>query len=198
MLKIGLTGGIGSGKSTVAKYFADLGVTVVDADAITRELVEPGKPAFREIVNKFGDAVLSKDGAINRAYLRALIFQDQDARKWLEELLHPSVITAMQQRVAKLTDTYCILVIPLLLECKLQTEVHRIIVVDIPVEQQIERTVDRDNITAEEVKAVLATQASRAQRLAEADDIIYNKGSLTKLALQVEKLHRRYLSWTRT
>lgn len=193
MLKIGLTGGIGSGKSTVAKYFAELGVAIIDADKIARELVATGTPALTKIVKHFGNKILTSRGELDRKCLRKLIFSNPKQKQWLEKLLHPLIYHEMENQLQQVKSPYCILVIPLLVETQQEKLVDRILVVDASQEQQINRTMKKNKISEKEVKTIIATQANREQRLASADDIIYNDNSLTKLKQQVQQLHQKYL-----
>ncbi len=193
MLKIGLTGGIGSGKSTVAKYFAELGVAIIDADKIARELVAKDTHTLTKIVKHFGSKILTGRGELDRTYLRKLIFSNPKQKQWLEKLLHPLIFHFMVNQLQQIKSPYCILVIPLLLETQQEKLVDRILVVDAPQEQQINRTMKKNKMSEKEVKAIIVTQANREQRLASADDIIYNDNSLTKLKQQVQQLHQKYL-----
>jgi dephospho-CoA kinase len=193
MLKIGLTGGIGSGKSSVAKYFAELGITIIDADKIARELVATGTSTLTKIVKHFGNKVLTNRGTLDRKYLRKLIFSNPKQKQWLEKLLHPLIYQEMEKRVQQVNSPYCVLVIPLLLETRQEKLVDRILVVDAPQQLQINRTMKKNKISETEVKAIIVTQANREQRLTSADDIIYNDNSLTELKQQVQQLHQRYL-----
>jgi len=194
VLRIGLTGGIGSGKSTAADFFAELGIPVIDADTIAHQLTISTHPIFTKIVHHFGNTVLDSNGQLKRAKLRELIFSDTTAREWLENLLHPVILQEMAQRLQTVTTSYCILVIPLLAEKKLAPFVDRVLVIDAPENLQIQRTQQRDKLTLAQINSVLQTQTSRAERLALADDIIYNDGDLAKLKQQVTQLHKRYLS----
>ncbi|HKK13182.1 MAG TPA: dephospho-CoA kinase [Gammaproteobacteria bacterium] len=194
MLKIGLTGGIGSGKSTVARYFADLGIPVVDADVIARELVTPGSDALAAIVDAFGPDFLRPDGTLDRARLGAHVFSDPAARRRLEGILHPPVLQAMTERAARLEGPYCILVIPLLLETGQSGLVDRVLVVDAPPELQRRRVAARDALDADRIEAVLAAQTDRTSRLDRANDVIVNDGSCADLRAQVADLHQRYLA----
>ena len=193
MLIIGLTGSIGSGKSTVADLFAKHGVPVIDADLIARDITTAHTPAWQEIVNRFGNDILNTDASIDRGRLREIIFHQPEERRWLEALLHPAILQRMQENIAKLQTPYCIAVIPLLLETNAATFVQRILVVDLPESTQIVRAKARDQATPEQIKAILATQVSREQRLSRADDIIDNGGTPDLLVKQVEKLHEIYL-----
>tara|TARA_R110000868_G_scaffold113997_3_gene305814 strand:+ start:1086 stop:1682 length:597 start_codon:yes stop_codon:yes gene_type:complete len=193
MLVVGLTGSIGSGKSTVADLFADHGVPVIDADIIARDLTEVNTPAFHQIVAHFGKQIVDSNGNLNRSELRNIIFSKPDERRWLETLLHPAIMQNMLEAVEKLQTPYCLVVIPLLLETDAATFIQRILVVDIPESTQLERASLRDNTTIAHIKAIIKTQASREYRLHEADDVIDNTGTLDDLSKQVDKLHQRYL-----
>jgi len=193
MLVIGLTGGIGSGKSTVADCFARLGVPIIDADAIARELVEPGMPALRQIAVEFGVDALTTAGHLDRARLRRLVFADAGRRKRLEAILHPLIRREMQRCIKELDAPYCILVIPLLLETGQADLVQRILVVDAPEALRRRRVRARDTLTDAEITAIMDTQLAANQRCAAADDIIVNDADLAGLEEQVEKLHRHYL-----
>ena len=194
MLVIGLTGGIGSGKSTVAQLFAERGVPIVDADVIAREITQPNTPAWTKIIHYFGKTILLENNALDRTKLRHLIFNDPDQRLWLENLLHPLIRKEIEQRINEMTAPYCIAVIPLLIEVKPYAFINRILVVDVPHALQIERVAIRDKSEKSHIDAILKTQISRQQRLAHADDIITNDGTLTDLIPQVETLHQRYLA----
>jgi dephospho-CoA kinase len=193
MLRIGLTGGIGSGKSAVAERFAARGVPVIDTDVVAREVVAPGEPALAEIVAAFGPDVLDEQGRLDRRRLRERVFADAAARRQLESILHPRIRAAVQQRIEALSAPYCIIVVPLLIETGFGP-VDRVLVVDVDETQQIERTRQRDRVSAESVRRIMEAQASRSERLARADDVIDNNGGLEALDRQVEALHRRYLA----
>jgi len=192
MLVVGLTGGIGSGKSTVARMFADLGVPVIDADIVSREVTQQDQPAFTSIVRHFGEPILLPDGTLDRSRLRAIIFDDAKQRRWLESLLHPLIRDEMARQIKKMTTPYCIAVIPLLLEVEFYSFINRILVVDAPEHKQIERVVTRDKTPKAQVEAILKTQAARHDRIARAHDIITNDGVIADIASQVEKLHEKY------
>ncbi|MFM8333486.1 MAG: dephospho-CoA kinase [Candidatus Methylumidiphilus sp.] len=196
MLKIGLTGGVGSGKSTVAALFADKGVPVIDADVVARELVEPGQAALAEIVEAFGYAVLA-DGRLDRAALRTRIYSDPNAKKILEGILHPKVYQMMHDQTEALRQPYCIFAIPLLLETNRRDFVDRVLVVDCPGALQYERVSRRDGLDIPAIARIIAAQISREDRLAAADDVIDNAGAPDMLRERVEALHQAYLSLAR-
>jgi dephospho-CoA kinase len=198
MLIVGLTGGIGSGKSTVAELFAAHGVPYIDADHLAREAVAPGSPLLATIAAEYGDDLLAADGSLDRRTLRARAFADPAVRKRLEQLLHPEVYRLMRARVAALDAPYCLLVIPLLAETGAHERVHRVLVVDVDEADQVARTAARDDADREQVTAILRSQATRAARLALADDVIDNRGSAAALGTQVERLHRAYLQLAAT
>lgn len=193
MYVVGLTGGIGSGKSTVANLFAQRGVPVIDADIVAREVTEPGKPAYHEIIQHFSHYNLLKDGKLDRAKLRQIIFQDSSARMWLENILHPIIRTDIEHQLARLTTPYSIVVIPLLFEVKPYSFLDRILVVDAPEHAQIERASTRDNTTRQHIESIIKTQIERTDRAARAHDVIVNDGNLVDLEPQVQKLHDMYL-----
>ncbi|PWC16875.1 dephospho-CoA kinase [Brenneria corticis] len=190
---VALTGGIGSGKSTVADEFAKLGVTIIDADIIARQVVEPGKPALDAIRLRFGADILHADGSLNRAALRQRIFSSPEDKQWLNNLLHPLIHAETQSRFQESTDPYVLWVVPLLIENGLQRHAQRVLVVDVNRDTQLERTLARDGIGRQQAENILAAQATREQRLAYADDIIDNSRSQRELASCVAQLHRRYL-----
>lgn len=192
-MRIGLTGGLGCGKSTVAHYFTELGIEVIDSDVIARDVVAKDTPAFDKIINHFGTKILDKNSNLDRKQLRELIFADNTERQWLENLLHPSILEVMQQRAKQAISPYCMLVIPLLLEKNLQNIVDRVLVIDAPEKLQYDRAIQRDQLTPEQFNAILQTQLTRAERLKLADDIIYNDSDLNHLKQQVFKLHEGYL-----
>lgn len=192
MLKIGLTGGIGSGKSVAAKHFAKLGAPVIDADTIVHDLIANKKTVLNKIIRHFGKDFQLSDGTLDRKKLREYIFHNPEERHWLEALLHPLVIKNMQQQLRNIKAPYCILVIPLLLETKAITLVDRVLVIDCPASIQIQRTGKRDRVSPQQIKAIIQTQISRQKRLAQADDILKNTGSLTTLKQQIKNLHLKY------
>lgn len=193
MYIIGLTGGIGSGKSAVAEGFRRLGIKVVDADIAARKVVEKGTPALAAIADHFGMQILLADGSLDRAALRRVVFGNDSERVWLEKLLHPRIGEWIAAELAAATSPYAILESPLLLESTQHRMVRRTLVVDVPEEVQVERAAARDGNTAEQIRAIIARQMSREQRRARADDVIDNTGSLDDLVAPVAALHRRYL-----
>ena len=193
MLVIGLTGGIGSGKSTVTKCFGSLGVPVIDADIITRKLVKPGRDALKEIEAHFGPDIIQTDGQLNRAWLRAQIFENPDERKILEGILHPRAKKYAKEIISKLKAPYCIFCVPLLLESGWVDMVQRVLVIDVPRELQIKRTMKRDGISKSQVETIINTQIDRDSRLAAADDLLTNMGGKASLLKQVKTLHNQYL-----
>lgn len=195
MRTVALTGGIASGKSAVADRFAALGIGIVDADVVARELVEPGMPALDEVVATFGDGVLAADGRLDRRAMRARVFNDNDARLRLEAILHPRIRTTMRERAETVDSAYGIVAVPLLVEAwPHYAWVDRVLVVDVPREVQIARLTARDGVDRALAEAMLDAQASREQRLALADDIIENAGTLAELDAAVAALHARYLA----
>jgi len=194
MLKVGLTGGIGCGKSTVAKIFADLNAPVLDADQVAHRLVEKGQPALDQIQQAFGTAILNPDGSLNRKNLRELVFSDIKQKQKLESILHPLIYKTLQTELEQLDAPYCIISIPLLFETAMTHFVDRILVIDCPIETQIERVKIRDNLTVERIQSIIDNQVSRAYRKAKADDLIDNSTSDYRLAEQVKKLHNLYIS----
>lgn len=192
MLIIGLTGGIGSGKSTVANLFAELGVPIIDTDIIARQVVEPGQPALVEITQVFGPDILTADGGLDRPVLRRIIFGDTGKRKALEAILHPRIQEEMLRQAAQLHAPYCIFVIPLLVEAGQQHLVDRILVVDCDDDLRRQRLKSRDSMSDSEIDRAFAAQASREQRLAAASDTIGNDDNIEQLRTQVQRLHGRY------
>jgi len=192
-LRIGLTGGIASGKTTVANLFAALGATIVDTDLLSREVVAPGSPLLRQITERFSTAVQNGDGSLNRQELRKRIFDDPEQRKWLEALLHPAIRKLTDERSAEATGPYVIVAIPLLVETGGASRFDRVLVVDCDPEVQLARLTARDGSTRDEALRMLAAQASREARLAVAHDVIRNDGDLAHLRDQVEELHRQYV-----
>ncbi len=193
MLKVGLTGGIGSGKSTVASHFAALGVPVVDADVVARQLTEPGSDGLAAVIEAFGSSYLAADGTLDRAALRQTIFQWPEARRRLEAILHPRIRAEMDRQISEFNAPYVLLCIPLLLEKGLEEHVDRVLVVDLDRESQIQRVMLRDGCDREAVEAILATQADRVTRLSAADDVLANTAEPGALIGQVAQLHQHYL-----
>jgi dephospho-CoA kinase len=194
MFVVGLTGGIGSGKSAVSERFQRLGIKVVDADIASREVVKPGQPALSAIAEHFGAELIQSDGSLDRARLRSLVFADPDERVWLERLLHPLINAWIARELESAESPYVVLVSPLLVETGQIRFAHRVLVIDVPEAVQIERTMARDSNDAAQVKAIIAAQASRESRLARADDVIRNDAGLDALDAAVAELHRRYLA----
>jgi dephospho-CoA kinase len=192
-LVVGLTGGIGSGKSTVAEGFSALGVTVIDADRIAHELVEPGKPALDEIIACFGNGCLSADGRLDRTCLRRRVFTDPEQRYRLEAILHPKIRQKIIQLINETQTPYCVVVIPLLLETRQTDLVDRILVVDASEATQITRVAARDGLSQTEITAIMTTQADRASRLAAATDVIHNDADRATLTRRIQALHTQYL-----
>ncbi len=192
MLVVGLTGGIGCGKSTVTRFFQEWSVPVIDADDIAHAIVEPGQPTLAAIVATFGPAVLTVNGSLDRAYLRQHIFHNPIAKASLEKIMHPPIFKAMHQELALENSPYGILSIPLLFETGHQVNVERILVIDCPEALQVGRVKERDNLSNSTIDAIMKSQCSRAYRLQNADDVIRNDRSLDHLKEGVEKLHRHY------
>jgi dephospho-CoA kinase len=191
--RVGLTGGIGSGKSTVANAFAALGITVVDADLVARDVVAPGSEALAQICVHFGPQVLTADGQLDRGKLRQIVFADPAAKHWLNQLLHPRIRQQMLQQLDSAASPYSLLVAPLLLENQLNLLVDVVLVVDVAPQTQLSRTMQRDQNSAELVQSIMAAQCSRAERLAAADYVIDNEAPPAMLAGEVAKLHRIFL-----
>lgn len=198
MLIIGLTGGIGSGKSTVVGLFRKLGIGVIDADEIAHQLVEPGNAALENIANLFGQEYLQPDGSLDRRRMRQRIFSDPVAKEKLESILHPLIREEMLEQGGKLESPYCIFSIPLLFEQGWQDMVDRVLVIDCTVELQIQRICKRDNITEQEAMAIINSQIDRSSRLQAADDIIENSDDMASLADKVNVLHKHYLQLAHT
>lgn len=192
-LKVGLTGGIASGKTSVSDRFAKLGIEIIDADIIARELLQQGTDCYRKVINLFGEQILLNNADINRSWLRERIFSDVDAKSALEAIIHPAVRQALIKESKNSIGPYCIISVPLLVEAGMQTLVDRILVVDLPPEQQVERLIQRDNISKKQAQAILDGQTSRDHRLSFADDIIDNSQSEAALDEQVKTLHQYYL-----
>jgi len=192
--RVGLTGGIASGKTTVANLFAALGVHIVDTDLLAREVVAPGSPLLPKIAEHFGEQVLQKDGSLDRARLRERVFADPAERLWLESVTHPAIRELTDSRCESATSAYVIVAIPLLVETRGAKRFDRVLVVDCEPELQLARLQARDGMTRAQAERMLAAQVTREQRLEVADDVIRNDGEIAGLRDQVEILHRRYLS----
>lgn len=190
---VGVSGGIGSGKTTVTDMFKGLGIDVIDADVIAREVVEPGSPAVQKIVDKFGGDIIEQNGHLNRTKLREIIFSQPELKIWLNALLHPLIREQMAVQTQQAKSPYCILSVPLLVENNLNNSVDRVLIVDVSEQTQLDRTLKRDQVDQQQIQAIMNSQASRAQRLAVADDVIDNNGEQKELIEQVHKLHANYL-----
>lgn len=191
---VGLTGGIGSGKTTVTTMFEHLGVNVVDADLVARQVVTPGSTALKAIQKRFGDNYLSEDGQLNRPLLRERIFSNNEDKTWLNSLMHPLINEEMHKQLSATTSPYCILVAPLLLENKLHEKTDTVLVVNVSPEEQIKRTIKRDGSNEALVKSIIASQISQENRLALANDVIDNSASnLSQIKEEVKQLHHKYL-----
>ena len=193
MFVVGLTGGIGSGKTAATDYLTTLGVTIVDADLASRVVVEPGKPALKAIAERFGDHVIAEDGALDRRALREIVFADPDALKALEGITHPAIGQELRNQIAASKSPYTVLVSPLLFETSQKDLVHRTLVIDAPAELQVKRTMARDHVPEEQVAAIMKAQLERTRRLDQADDVVENHGSPEKLHSELEVLHKLYL-----
>jgi len=194
MLVIGLTGGIGSGKSTVGKLFAELGIELVDADQLAREVVAPHSPALKEIAGHFGEGLLLADGNLDRAALRKTVFADPAQRRWLEQLLHPLIGELLTTRLNACRSPYCILESPLLLETSQHELVDRVLVVDVSEATQLQRALLRDGSDEATIKGIIAAQMPRSERLAKADEILDNEGSPAQLLPRIKELHDKFLT----
>ncbi|MDW4559932.1 dephospho-CoA kinase [Aeromonas rivipollensis] len=196
MYVVAITGGIGSGKTTVANQFAALGIDVVDADLIAREVVEPGTPALTAIASHFGPGILDEQERLDRRALRERIFSDPAAKSWLNALLHPIIRSEMLRQCAAASSPYCLLVVPLLVENRLTELADRVLVIDVDEATQIERTCRRDGVNREQAQAILASQASRSERLAMADDVLDNQSGTTEtIRERILALHETYLAF---
>jgi dephospho-CoA kinase len=197
-LRIGLTGGIASGKSTVSQRFAELGVPVIDADVASRNVVQPGTPGLAQVVQRFGASVLDADGRLDRRALRNLIFKDSSLRQALDAILHPLIRADMEREAAQAQGPYLIMAIPLLVEGGSSDRLDRVLVVDADETLQIQRLRARDASSEDEARAILGSQASRAARLTQADDVLLNTGTVADLRQAVERLHEQYLQLAQT
>ena len=194
MLGVGLTGGIAAGKSTATAFFQERGVPVIDADEVARDVVAAGTPGLAAVAAAFGSQILQADGTLDRRRLRERVFADPAERQRLEAILHPLIEAEIRSRLRQVAGPYCILAVPLLIESpRLRALVHRILVIDVPVEVQLARLMQRDRMSAEQCRAILAAQASRARRLEAADDVVDNATDIVALTHQLESVHARYL-----
>jgi len=193
MLIIGLTGGIGSGKTTVCNYFSALDAPIIDADLVAREVVTPGSLGLAQIINRFGRSILAQNGTLDRSKLRKQIFADESSRKELEAILHPLIRQQMDNELAGLKAPYAILAIPLLLESGRREGIDRVLVIDAEESQQIARASQRDHTNENQIRTIIAAQCNRKDRLKAADDVIYNTGDLEHLSNQVTDMHNLYL-----
>lgn len=193
-LIIGLTGGIGSGKTAASDFFASKDITVVDADIVAREVVEPGEPAWLAITERYGNDVLQEDQSLNRAWLRQKVFTEPHERVWLEQQTHPRIRDRLIQQLRDATSPYAVLVSPLLFESGQSTLVKRTLVIDVPVDTQVMRACSRDTNDEEQIRRIIAAQIPREDRCSRADDVADNSGTLAQLHAQLEKLHHTYLT----
>lgn len=193
-LRVGLTGGIGSGKTTASDMFAEFGVPVIDADDISRKLTRKGQPAYDAIVDEFGSDVIDKDGELRRDYLRKLVFTDELLRNRLESIIHPLVHSTINKFINDISYPYCIISIPLLFETGAENTVDRVLVIDAPETLQIKRAIARDNADNEGIQKIIHSQMNREQRLKQTDDVICNDTSIGKLQSEVNSMHEKYLS----
>ncbi|QLR41848.1 dephospho-CoA kinase [Enterobacter sp. RHBSTW-00994] len=192
---VALTGGIGSGKSTVADAFSHLGIAIIDADIIARQVVEPNTPALNAIQAHFGDEIIHSDGTLDRRRLREHIFSQPAEKAWLNALLHPIIHQETQRQIADATSPYVLWVVPLLVENQLEKKADRVLVIDVSPETQIQRTMARDNVSRAHAEQILAAQVTREARLAVADDVIDNNGAPDAIASDVARLHEQYLTF---
>jgi len=198
MLKVGLTGGIASGKSTVSQLFSTLGIDIIDADLIAHQLVEPGQDCLDKITQTFGENFLLNNGELDRHQLRQLIFSDPEAKQQLEAILHPKIRQQLITQSDKSSSPYCILSVPLLIEAKMTPLVNRVLVIEIDTDEQLKRLCQRDNISDSQAIDIVAVQSSSQQRTSMADDIIINNNSPEDLNIEVENLHKKYLYLAKT
>jgi len=192
-LIVGLTGGIGSGKTAASDYFASLGIVVVDADIVAREVVEPDQPAWQAILDRFGEEALLPDRSLNRPWLRDKVFADPAIRQWLEQQTHPRIRERLEDQLAHASSDYAILVSPLLFESGQDALVSRTLVIDVPVEIQLQRACARDSNNEAQIRNIIAAQMPREARLERADDVVDNSGTLASLTEQLMPLHQHYL-----
>tara|TARA_B100001029_G_C15057967_1_gene455927 strand:- start:217 stop:813 length:597 start_codon:yes stop_codon:yes gene_type:complete len=193
MFIVGLTGGIGSGKTVASDRFEELGVKVVDADIASRVVVENGQPALHSIEGKFGSDVISDDGSLNRAKLREIIFKDNEAKSWLEALLHPLIAKHISDEISRATSKYAVLVSPLLFETSQFEMCNRTLLIDVSKEVQILRTTARDNVSRSQVEKIISSQMDRDQKINKADDVIVNDGEINDLISKIDDIHQKYI-----
>ena len=193
LLTIALTGGIGSGKTSIASIFKSLGVPIIDSDTISKEIILPGKPCFKDIVNEFGEEILTNKGIIDRYKLRDIIFNNDKARIKLENIIHPVVFKNIDTEISLINYPYCLVIIPLLIETKSTERFDRILVIDALESLQFERIVKRDDISPILIKKIIKTQAKRKERLRYANDIIVNNDTIMNLNKSINTLHKKYL-----
>ena len=191
---IGLTGGIGSGKTAVSNCFQELGITIVDADLASRVVVEKGKPSLESIEEHFGSDILNESGELDRGKLREIIFNSDSEKQWLESLLHPAIAKQIQNELSSSKSPYTILVSPLLLETNQKDFCSKVLVVDVPVETQVSRTLARDGVSEEQINSIIDSQIDRNERLALADEVVSNNGTIEDLEVAVRELHNKFLS----
>ena len=194
MLRIGLTGGIGSGKSSAASFFLDQGVTVIDLDQIARKIVAQGSPALTQILKRYGDQILDSKGHLDRQKLAEIIFLEAGEKKWLEDLLHPLIREEQHRQVDTAKSSYVVIEIPLLVENQLSSTVDRVLLIDCSETLQKERALSRGNQSEQQIDRIIEAQATREQRQKIADDIVLNDGSMKAMQNQLEKLHQDYLN----
>lgn len=194
VLRIALTGGIGSGKTTVARKFEALGVPVIDSDIIARDIVEPGRPCLKKIFEIFGDHLQNKDGTLNRDQLRNIIFNDDKAKEELENILHPEIYREIENQIAKIHYPYCLIVLPLLIETNAIHHFDRVLVIDTNEAIQIDRAYQRDNTSRENIEKIIKSQVNREERLKHADEIIENNLSIEELNDSIKKIHEKYIN----
>ena len=194
---VGLTGGIGSGKTAVSDRFSQLGIDIIDADIIARDVVAPKRPAVAQIEHYFGEKAVMADGNIDRQYLREKVFSNPQNKQWLDNLLHPLIRQSMIDQINQASSDYCILSVPLLVENNMTQMVQRVLVVDVDEQTQLARASARDQQSEQQIKNIMLNQASRQQRISKADDVIDNTGSLEYLHQQVDELHQQYLTFSR-
>lgn len=197
MFVVGLTGGIGSGKSAASAFFAEQGIVVVDADVVAREVVLPNTPAWQAIVARFGQAVLHEDGQLNRAWLRDLVFRNPDERLWLETQTHPRILQSLQLQLQSAQSDYAMLVSPLLFEAKQDRFTQRSLVIDVPEDLQLLRACTRDGNNEAQIRRIMAAQLPRLERIASADDVVDNSSTLAELHTKLGPLHQQYLALAR-